>query len=81
MLMMVRETGQSEALQATRHTVVGRPPGPAILNETEILERAAHHFRLRTQGDLDAVVGAKLGAVTEFPSANGGASGSDAGSR
>ena len=59
--MMVRETGQSEALQATRHTVVGRPPGPAILNETEILERAAHHLRLR----------GKLGTVTEFPATNG----------
>ncbi|MHC5007278.1 MAG: hypothetical protein ACYTGF_07980 [Planctomycetota bacterium] len=79
--MMVRETGQSEALQATRHTVAGRPTGPAILNETDILQRAAHHFRLRTQGDLDAVVGAKLGAVTEFPSASGGASGPDGGNR
>jgi hypothetical protein len=69
LLMMVRETGQSEALQAPRHTVAGRPPGPAILNETDILHRAAHHFRLRTQGDLDAV--RKLGTVTEFPATNG----------
>jgi hypothetical protein len=58
MRMMVRETGQSEALQAARHTVVGRPPGPPILNETDILERAAHHLRLRTRGDLEAVVAA-----------------------
>jgi hypothetical protein len=66
--MMVRETGQSEALQATRHAVVGRPPGPAILNESEILERAAHHFRLRTQGDLAAVE--KSGTATDFPAAS-----------
>jgi hypothetical protein len=79
--MMVRETGQSEALQATRHTVAGRPQGPAILNETDILQRATHHFRLRTQGDLDAVIGEKLGTATEFPSANGGASGPDGGNR
>jgi hypothetical protein len=68
LLMMVRETGQSEALQATGHTVVDRPPGPAILNENEILERAAHHFRLRPQGDLDAV--GKLGTVTYSPTAD-----------
>jgi hypothetical protein len=68
--MMVRETGQSDAVQATRHTVAGRPPGPAILNETDILQRAAHQFRLRTQGDLDAVVG-KPGTVSGFPTTNG----------
>ena len=66
MRMMVRETGQSEALQAARHTVAGRPPGPPILNETDILERAAHHLRLRTRGDLW-----RLGTVTDFPAAPG----------
>jgi hypothetical protein len=70
MLLMVRETGQSEALAANRHTVVGRPPGPPILNETDILERAAHHFRLRTRGDLWGL-GWKLGTVTDFPAAPG----------
>jgi hypothetical protein len=64
--MMVRETGQSEVQQAARRTVVGRSPGTAILNETEILERAACHFRLRTQGDLDSVV---TGVAFESPDA------------
>ena len=66
MRIMVRETGQSEALQAARHTVVGRLPGSPILNETDILERAAHHFRLRTREDLW-----RLGTVTDFPAAQG----------
>jgi hypothetical protein len=52
---IVEETVQSEARQAARPTVVGRPPGPPILDGTELLERAAHHIRLRALGDLEAV--------------------------
>ncbi|MHC4217139.1 MAG: hypothetical protein ACYSU7_01660 [Planctomycetota bacterium] len=63
---MVRESEQSEVLQAARRTVVGRPPGTAILNETEILERAAGHFRLGPQGDLDSVVGTAEGGMGQL---------------
>jgi hypothetical protein len=61
---MVRATGQFEAEQAARRMAISPPPGPAILNESEILERAAGRFRLRTHGDLEAVVST---AVTETP--------------
>jgi hypothetical protein len=61
MRFMVRETGQPETHPAARRAVISRPPGPVILDENEILQRAASHFRLRTRGDLE-----KLGTVTGF---------------
>jgi hypothetical protein len=78
---MVRATGQPGTHPAARQAVISRLPSPAILDEHDILQRAAEHFRLRSRGDLDAVISAdmppppeKLGTVTGFsrPAASGG---------
>jgi len=65
---MVRATGQSGTQPAATQAVVNRLPGPAILDEHDILERAADHFRLRTPGDLDAVVAAQMPPPPPLPS-------------
>ncbi len=62
---MEHESHQANGRQPARRVTVAPPP--ATPSESEILERACRHFRLRTRGDLDQVAGGSVvpAAVTE----------------
>jgi hypothetical protein len=64
---MVRATGQSGTQPAARQAVISRLSSPAILDENDILRRAAGRFRLRGRGDLDAVVASQMPPPPPLP--------------
>lgn len=43
---MDRQPLHSSVQQAARRGLIGPPPSPGILEDSEVLERACHHIRL-----------------------------------